>query len=236
MSTMSVTVERTTNRTSRAILTDDGILIRLAGRLPRWMEEEHIALLTKRMGEAAKRHVAKTPIDPFREVIAGKAESRVCLGDGRTFTVRRRTGHATRIRMSDTCWELTVSPKQEPRALHRLLWRTLCAAELPRMTAEVALQNAMTFGFAVGTVSLKYTATQWGSCSSRGGIALSGALLFVPEHLQRYVIVHELAHLQQRNHGKRFWALVASALPDYRQSIAALRGYRMVRLQQRSSR
>jgi predicted metal-dependent hydrolase len=37
----------------------------------------------------------------------------------------------------------------------------------------------------------------------------------LPEHLADYLVVHELCHLKERNHGKNFWALVASAVPQY---------------------
>lgn len=63
----------------------------------------------------------------------------------------------------------------------------------------------------------------WGSCSSLGNLNFSYRILFLPTHLQDYIIVHELCHLREMNHGPRFWALVAEQLPEYRQLRSELR-------------
>lgn len=52
---------------------------------------------------------------------------------------------------------------------------------------------------------------RWGSCSGRRSINLSLYLLFLPKHLQDYVMQHELTHLVEMNHGPRFWALLDEA-------------------------
>lgn len=58
--------------------------------------------------------------------------------------------------------------------------------------------------------------TLWGSCSARGVISLNWRLVAAPRPVFEYVVVHELCHLIERNHGRRFWRLVAGLLPDYR--------------------
>ncbi len=57
-------------------------------------------------------------------------------------------------------------------------------------------------------VVIKDVSTRWGSCSSLGNINLSLWLLLAPEELVDYVVKHELAHLNEMNHGPRFWAEV----------------------------
>lgn len=59
--------------------------------------------------------------------------------------------------------------------------------------------------------------TLWGSCSRRGVISLNWRLMAAPKAIYEYVVVHELCHLRERNHGPRFWRLVGSVLPDYRE-------------------
>lgn len=59
--------------------------------------------------------------------------------------------------------------------------------------------------------------SRFGSCSSRRNINIAFRLLFVPREVFRYVCVHELAHLKKFNHSKRFWDLVAEAMPDYKE-------------------
>jgi len=59
--------------------------------------------------------------------------------------------------------------------------------------------------------------SRWGSASARGTISLNWRLLLAPADVFDYVVVHELCHLRELNHSPRFWALVASARPAYRE-------------------
>ncbi|PIQ19782.1 MAG: hypothetical protein COW65_18775 [Cytophagales bacterium CG18_big_fil_WC_8_21_14_2_50_42_9] len=57
-------------------------------------------------------------------------------------------------------------------------------------------------------VVIKKAGTRWGSCSYQNNINLNLHLMRLPEHLRDYVILHELAHTIEKNHGPRFWALL----------------------------
>ena len=65
--------------------------------------------------------------------------------------------------------------------------------------------------------------SRWGSCSSKKGISLNMKLLFLPEYLMRYVIIHELCHLTHMNHSKNFWQHVGQFEPNYKELDAELR-------------
>ena len=58
------------------------------------------------------------------------------------------------------------------------------------------------------SVKINSSSGRWGSCSTRGNINLSYYLVLLPKHLIDYVLLHELAHTREMNHGKRFWALL----------------------------
>ncbi|MGV3588000.1 MAG: M48 family metallopeptidase [Adhaeribacter sp.] len=67
---------------------------------------------------------------------------------------------------------------------------------------------ARQFGFSYQKVVIKKAGTRWGSCSYQNNINLNLHLMRLPAHLRDYVILHELAHTVEKNHGPRFWALL----------------------------
>lgn len=68
--------------------------------------------------------------------------------------------------------------------------------------------------------------SRWGSCSSKGNINLNMTLIQAPSSVIDYVIIHELAHLKEMNHSKRFWEIVERFCPDYKQAKIWLKEYR----------
>lgn len=57
-------------------------------------------------------------------------------------------------------------------------------------------------------ITVRDTASRWGSCSTTGAISISWRLIMAPNSVLNYVCAHEVAHLKEMNHGKRFWAIV----------------------------
>ncbi len=67
---------------------------------------------------------------------------------------------------------------------------------------------ASEYGLPFGQLSFRYTKTRWGSCSSDKNISLCCRLLFLPPHLVKHVMLHELCHTKVMSHGVRFWKLL----------------------------
>ena len=66
--------------------------------------------------------------------------------------------------------------------------------------------------------------TRYGCCTSKKHIVFSCYLMLFPDEAIDYVVVHELAHLRYMNHGKDFYRLVASVLPDWKERQKLLKG------------
>jgi predicted metal-dependent hydrolase len=106
---------------------------------------------------------------------------------------------------------------QRSKTIKTLLSRIVARDFHSEITRRVLDWNERTVRRTIKSVNLKYNHSNWGSCSSQNNINLSTRLLFAPEPVQDYVILHELAHLVEHNHSHRFWALVEKYMPDYAQ-------------------
>jgi predicted metal-dependent hydrolase len=78
-------------------------------------------------------------------------------------------------------------------------------------------------GLATPKLSLSSAHTRWGSCSKHGGIRINWRLIHLPVDLGDYVVAHEVAHLLEMNHSKRFWSVVGSIYPDWKTARVELK-------------
>ena len=83
------------------------------------------------------------------------------------------------------------------------------------------LSNSLNFTYK--NIFIRNQKTRWGSCSENKNLNFNYKLAFLPERLRDYIIIHELCHLEEMNHGKRFWKLVESISPEYKKAERELR-------------
>jgi predicted metal-dependent hydrolase len=76
-----------------------------------------------------------------------------------------------------------------------------------------------------GSLNFRKMKSRWGSCSSSGNIILNYELAKTPQQCIDYVILHELCHLKEFNHSKKFYNLVARIMPEWKQNKTILGNY-----------
>ena len=91
-----------------------------------------------------------------------------------------------------------------------------------RLIAKNVLTNkvaacAKRIGLMPAAVKINGAKARWGSCSGKNSLNFSWRLMLGDMDVIDYVTVHELAHIKEHNHSKRFWAVVESVLPDYKE-------------------
>lgn len=113
--------------------------------------------------------------------------------------------------------------------LHREAARSFVLSRIAALAPSLGAPGASgVLDVSPAHVAIRDQKTCWGSCSRKGNLNFNYKILFLPPHLQDYVIVHELAHLRELNHSPRFWALVAGVMPDWRAHRRELRGMRLL--------
>ena len=78
--------------------------------------------------------------------------------------------------------------------------------------------HAANLGLNPKKLSIRDQASRWGSCSSSGVLSFSWRLILAPNFVLDYVAAHEVAHLQEMNHGDEFWHLVQQTYPNLKRA------------------
>ncbi|MFZ2189748.1 MAG: M48 family metallopeptidase [Candidatus Magasanikiibacteriota bacterium] len=99
-----------------------------------------------------------------------------------------------------------------------------CQARAKKLITERLKYYNQFYNFKYNRVVVRRQKTRWGSCSTKKHLNFNYKLFFLPLELVDYVVVHELCHLEQMNHSKKFWNLVAKTIPDHKERRKHIRG------------
>ena len=116
--------------------------------------------------------------------------------------------------------ELLVPKRDAGPALERWYRRQARAEIGARLDAVTALRGTPYHG-----LTIRSQKTRWAACSTTGAMSFNWRLLLAPEEVLDYVIEHEVCHLERMDHSPRFWALLESRVPDWREHARWLRRY-----------
>jgi predicted metal-dependent hydrolase len=118
-------------------------------------------------------------------------------------------GHA--VQLADQTVRAADNTANLRPAIERHLWR-MATDELARRTWELATLHQLT----MRRVTVRNQRSRWGSCSAKGTISLNWRLIQTPDFVRDYIILHELMHLREMNHSRRYWNWVEKVCPNYR--------------------
>lgn len=79
------------------------------------------------------------------------------------------------------------------------------------------------YGFEYNRIAIRNQKSRWGSCSAKKNLNYNFRIVLLPEDLANYIIVHELCHLKEMNHSRRFWKLVERTIPNHKEARKQLR-------------
>lgn len=220
-----VTIHREWRNSARASLRKSGLIIRLPSFFTQNQQEQQVEHFREWAAFQLKK--SKAFQNHFKEKTYQSGDT-LKVGE-RTYTLELEEtdlqNHRGNIKNGVIRLRLSKNDAGENRrkSVRQLLSRLIAADFQESVERRVAELNHTFIRRAVKRVNLKYNHSNWGSCSHAGNINLSTRLLFAPEAVVDYVIVHELAHLVEPNHSERFWKVVSDIMPDYKEQEKWLR-------------
>jgi predicted metal-dependent hydrolase len=107
--------------------------------------------------------------------------------------------------------ERTARDHRSTAAILEAWFRERARADLARATER----HAPALGVTPAGITIRDTTSRWGSCSRKGSLSFSWRLVLAPPEALDTVAAHELCHLRVFGHSERFWALLATRVPDH---------------------
>jgi hypothetical protein len=131
------------------------------------------------------------------------------------------------ILFSEGIIRIGTDKTDDPATIKRLLYigyKNEAKAHFPVSMSKV-LSDYKSQMFKPSGLVIRTMKRRWGSCSNKGIITLSTELIKLDDHYIEYVIIHELCHLIQHNHGPEFYRLLSELFPDWKSVRKELRKY-----------
>lgn len=209
-------IERSNRKTlSLTVLKDGNVIV----KAPISMREETINKFVEEKQDWIKSKlliVSKTK-DKFEDVM--KYQKFLLYGNKYSLLL----SDVKKIETNDS-FQIVVPKKDEPEKVIKSLksWY--------KKVAKQILSDRLSFvenriGLKSKSMKISDSKGKWGSCNSVGVIAFNWRVIMLPPKIIDYVIVHELCHLAEMNHSKKFWLLVQRFLPDVNERKKAIKEY-----------
>ncbi len=144
---------------------------------------------------------------------------------GHEFQFRLTVNTIAREKVERTKTELIVHARNEDHQTVRTVLEKWYRVEAKKHFEERLPLLSDLVAKDLKNVTIRSQRTRWGSCSSRSTISLNWRLIMAPDFVSDYVIYHELAHLTNMNHSKKFWRLVEDYCPRYKEAEKWLKAH-----------
>ena len=182
---------------------------------PSWMHLRDVdKMVLERMDELKEMHRRlDQELEQNRLSHPVSEGSRICV-EGRGRNLHLHQAARTRAEISDTDMHLYLPEPESDDHVRAAIRQTLSKRALERIRERLS-HYAPLIGVEFGRVAIRDQKSRWGSCSARHNLNFNWKLIMAPPEALDYVVIHELCHLIEFNHSRRFWSLVERQMPEY---------------------
>ena len=189
-------------------------------RIPPHVTEEKAVSFAQSKAEWIVRHRLKFQSRTQVERFYADGEKIPFLG--RELTIRRIEGDKVRAEISERELLLT-GPDGTGTDVFREAVIFLFRRAGVKLLRPLVLEVARAAGVEPPTLRIREQQRKWGCCTPKNGIILNVRVLLAPEPVIRYLVVHEVAHLEHRHHQDSFWAEVERLMPEFQDAERILK-------------
>ncbi len=153
------------------------------------------------------------PRTPEREYVSG--ETHIYLG--RKFVLKVRLGITNEAKLRGGILYVTCKNSTQPNTVKKILAQWYYNHSQRKFVAikDEQYLKFKKYDIKVPTLEIKRMPKRWGSCSSKGRIIINPEIIKAPTKCIEYLIIHEMCHLIEHNHTKKFYNLLSQIMPNW---------------------
>ena len=197
-----------------SVLPDASVIVRVPFRTPgktitRIVEEKASWIIKHR-----DSYRMKVPDKPGRSYIDGSSH----LFRGNTYILNISESRRKFVKFNGSTIDIGLEKAGDEASVRKLLQKSYkieATAHIPVMFNSL-LEKHANHNFKPTGLVIRSMKRRWGSCSNRGKITLSTELIKLADEYIEYVIIHELCHLKQHNHGPKYYELLSELFPEWK--------------------
>lgn len=210
-------IRRARRKTASIIVRPDKTIQVIA---PSFLNDSEIELLVTKKKKWISSKIAELDKNCPNNTPHKYQEGELFLFLGNNYHLLTPIGNRTEVTLATNTITVPLPPELPKKARYHFLrttlhlWYTRNAREI---LAEKTDQLGQCFGLQPTSVGVKDYKSRWGCCFADGRIYYNWRIIAAPEYIVDYVVIHELCHLAEPNHSKKYWEIVAKILPDWRE-------------------
>lgn len=138
---------------------------------------------------------------------------------GKTYTLKVQITARTKVILKENTLYVGIKDSKNQKALVKAAiekWYRKNAEKLFKQRIHIGLDLLKKYKLSEPALKIRKMTSRWGSCSTKKVVTLNLELIKYPLDCIDYVVVHELSHMVYHNHSKKFYEVLASALPDWK--------------------